>query len=112
MSGWNCKQVGQGTEVYQVLTLGPPPGTFHLLRVPSQGRQHQNDPLVWVHVRLPQVDAGRIFVAPKVEVGYLEQTAVSGSERTVWEEARSRMTALIAAEMAMEHAANAAEQGV
>lgn len=58
-----------------------------------------------------QVDAGRIFVAPKVEVGYLEQTAVSGSERTVWEEARSRMTALIAAEMAMEFAAAEAEKG-
>ncbi|MEW5302176.1 MAG: hypothetical protein WDW36_004981 [Sanguina aurantia] len=59
-----------------------------------------------------KVDAGRIFVAPKVEVGYLEQTAVSGSERTVWEEARSRMTALIAAEMAMEFAAAEAERGV
>lgn len=57
------------------------------------------------------MDAGRIFVAPKVEVGYLEQTAVSGSERTVWEEARSRMTALIAAEMAMEFAAAEAERG-
>jgi ATPase subunit of ABC transporter with duplicated ATPase domains len=42
-----------------------------------------------------QVDAGQIRVAPKVEVGYLAQTAVSGSQRTVWEEARSQMTRLI-----------------
>lgn len=58
-----------------------------------------------------QADVGRIFVAPKVEVGYLEQTAVSGSTRTVWEEARSRMTDLIKAEDAMAAATAGLERG-
>lgn len=35
---------------------------------------------------------GKLLVAPKVEMGYLEQTAVSGSTRSVWDEARSQMT--------------------
>jgi hypothetical protein len=34
---------------------------------------------------------GKLVVAPKVELGYLEQTAVSGSTRSVWDEARSQM---------------------
>eukprot|EP00798_Chlamydomonas_sp_ICE-L_P029123 gene29123-32341_t len=40
----------------------------------------------------------------QVEVGYLEQTAVSGSTLTVWEEARSRMTNLLEAEALMDAA--------
>lgn len=36
-------------------------------------------------------EGGRIIVSRGVHVGYLEQTAVSGSERSVWDEAASRM---------------------
>ena len=39
-----------------------------------------------------RMDAGKALVAPKVRVGYLKQSAVSGSVRTVAEEARSEMT--------------------
>ena len=39
-------------------------------------------------------------------IGYLKQTAVAGSQRSVWDEAKSGMTALIAAQTAMEDAAN------
>lgn len=45
------------------------------------------------------------------QVGYLEQTAVSGSDRPVWEEVRSRMTQLVAAEAALEAATKAGESG-
>ena len=48
-----------------------------------------------------QIDAGKLLVAHKVEVGYLAQTAVSGSESTVWQEARSQMTRLLKAEADM-----------
>lgn len=58
-----------------------------------------------------QADAGRIAMSHAMEVGYLEQTAVSGSTRTVAEEARSRMTDLIAAEAALERAAQLAAEG-
>jgi hypothetical protein len=44
-------------------------------------------------------------------MGYLEQTAVSGSDRTVWEEARSRMIDLLRAEEMLESAGKAMEQG-
>ncbi|KAG2439392.1 hypothetical protein HXX76_004749 [Chlamydomonas incerta] len=47
---------------------------------------------------LRSVDAGSAKVAHLVQVGYLEQTAVGGSRRTVWQEARSRMSALVEAE--------------
>lgn len=57
------------------------------------------------------ISSGRIVVAPRLEVGYLEQTAVSGSTRTVWEEARSRMTPLLNAEAALEAAQQAADEG-
>ena len=43
-------------------------------------------------------DAGDLLVAHRADVGYLEQTAVSGSRRTVAEEARSRMTHVADAE--------------
>lgn len=57
------------------------------------------------------IDAGRLLVGERVELGYLEQTAVSGSQRTVWEEARSRMTALLQAEADLQAASAAAERG-
>lgn len=44
-----------------------------------------------------QPDAGVVRVAHNAACGYLEQTAVSGSRRTVAEEARSRMGATVAA---------------
>jgi hypothetical protein len=40
-----------------------------------------------------------LYIPP--QVGYLEQTAVGGSRRTVWQEARSRMSGLVAAERAI-----------
>jgi len=58
-----------------------------------------------------RVDNGRLVVGNRVEMGYLEQTAVSGSDRTVWEEARSRMTELIEAEAAIDAASQAASLG-
>lgn len=57
------------------------------------------------------IDTGRLLVSPNVSVGYLAQTAVSGSTKTVYEEARGAMAALVAAEAAMEAAAAAAEAG-
>ena len=50
------------------------------------------------------VDAGALLVAQSAEVGYLEQTAVSGSKLTVAEEARSRMTHVRDAERALRDA--------
>ena len=38
-----------------------------------------------------QMEEGRAIVAPKIKVGYLKQTAVSGSTKTVAEEAASEM---------------------
>ncbi|GJP53750.1 hypothetical protein CLOM_g12894 [Closterium sp. NIES-68] len=52
------------------------------------------------------VDGGRVIVSRGSRIDYLEQTAVSGSQRTVWEEASSRMDALNQAEADM-HAAEA-----
>ena len=49
-------------------------------------------------------DGGRLLLSQSVELGYLEQTAVSGSDRTVWEEAKSRMSQVIAAEAAVDAA--------
>jgi ATPase subunit of ABC transporter with duplicated ATPase domains len=39
-----------------------------------------------------RMDKGKALVAPKVRVGYLKQSAVSGSTKTVAEEAQSEMT--------------------
>lgn len=39
-------------------------------------------------------DSGRMVVSFGTKLGYLEQTAVSGSKQTVWDEARSRMDAI------------------
>lgn len=59
-----------------------------------------------------KIDSGRLVVGRSVEMGYLEQTAVSGSSRTVWEEARSRMTELIEAEADIDAASQAASAGM
>ncbi|GLI70270.1 hypothetical protein VaNZ11_015202 [Volvox africanus] len=53
---------------------------------------------------LRHVDAGSARVSHTIQVGYLEQTAVGGSRRTVWQEARSRMTGLVAAERDIQRA--------
>lgn len=44
------------------------------------------------------IDAGQALVKPGTTVGYLVQTAVSGSTRTAWEEAESGMERIKAAE--------------
>uniref|UniRef100_A0A7S0KWV2 ABC transporter domain-containing protein n=1 Tax=Micromonas pusilla TaxID=38833 RepID=A0A7S0KWV2_MICPS len=54
-------------------------------------------------------DAGELRVAQRADVGYLEQTAVSGSQKTVYEEARSQMTRINAAKAALEAAERACE---
>jgi ABC-type nitrate/sulfonate/bicarbonate transport system ATPase subunit len=60
-----------------------------------------------------QPDGGNVLVNQNAAVGYLEQTAVSGSTRTVLEEAKSRMaaTAAAAALAQAEAAAMSAELG-
>ena len=50
---------------------------------------------------------GRVLVKPGVSLGYLVQTAVSGSRRTCWEEAASQMHRLNAAQAALDAAAAA-----
>ena len=49
-----------------------------------------------------RIDEGEALVASKVRVGYLKQTAVSGSTKTVREEAASEMTEINAAKQRME----------
>ena len=55
------------------------------------------------------VQDGEIAIAKELEVGYFEQTAVSGSQKTVYEEARSQMTRINAAKAALEAAERACE---
>lgn len=50
------------------------------------------------------LDEGSIVVANKLKVGYLQQTAVSGSTRTIYEEAASAMTDIQNARDALEQA--------
>ena len=49
-------------------------------------------------------EAGRIHRRTEARIGYLAQQAVAHTERTVWEEARSGMTALLEAKAALEDA--------
>ena len=49
-----------------------------------------------------RMEEGEALVAPKIDVGYLKQTAVSGSTKTVLEEASSEMKKINAAKMRME----------
>jgi ATP-binding cassette subfamily F protein 3 len=58
-----------------------------------------------------RMDTGKALVAPRVRVGYLKQSAVSGSTRTVAEEARSEMTAVENARMRLELTTEAVEKG-
>jgi ATPase subunit of ABC transporter with duplicated ATPase domains len=57
------------------------------------------------------VDSGKLLIANSVSLGYLAQTAVSGSTRTVYDEVRNAMQQLVAAEAAMVAAAAAFEAG-
>jgi ABC-type Mn2+/Zn2+ transport system ATPase subunit len=54
---------------------------------------------------------GKVLVKPGVSLGYLVQTAVSGSRRTCWEEASSQMHRLNAAQAALDAAAAACAAG-
>ena len=58
-----------------------------------------------------RMDTGRALVAPKVRVGYLKQSAVSGSTKTVAEEARSEMTAIENARDRLDTASKVVELG-
>jgi ATP-binding cassette subfamily F protein 3 len=58
-----------------------------------------------------RMDTGRALVAPKVRVGYLKQSAVSGSTKTVAEEARSEMTAIENARARLDDASKVVELG-
>jgi ABC-type Mn2+/Zn2+ transport system ATPase subunit len=58
-----------------------------------------------------RMDSGLALVAPKLSVGYLRQTAVSGSMRTVFEEAASEMHAINDAKKRMELAETAVING-
>lgn len=55
------------------------------------------------------VQDGTIAISPDLEVGYFEQTAVSGSQLTVYQEARARMDRINAAEAALKAAEQACE---
>lgn len=55
------------------------------------------------------IQDGEIIISSKLNVGYFEQTAVSGSTKTVYEEARARMTRLNKAEAALREAERVCE---
>lgn len=58
-----------------------------------------------------RMDNGKALVHSKVRVGYMRQTAVSGSTKTVYEEARSEMTAVEDARELLEAATKVVEDG-
>eukprot|EP00587_Corethron_hystrix_P002067 CAMPEP_0113314504 /NCGR_PEP_ID=MMETSP0010_2-20120614/10535_1 /TAXON_ID=216773 ORGANISM="Corethron hystrix, Strain 308" /NCGR_SAMPLE_ID=MMETSP0010_2 /ASSEMBLY_ACC=CAM_ASM_000155 /LENGTH=627 /DNA_ID=CAMNT_0000170797 /DNA_START=59 /DNA_END=1942 /DNA_ORIENTATION=- /assembly_acc=CAM_ASM_000155 len=58
-----------------------------------------------------RMDTGKALVAPKVRVGYLKQSAVSGSTRTVAEEAKSEMTVVENARLRLDAASKMVEGG-
>jgi ATPase subunit of ABC transporter with duplicated ATPase domains len=58
-----------------------------------------------------RMDSGKALVAPKVRLGYLKQSAVSGSVRTVAEEARSEMTVIENARKRLELVTELVESG-
>ena len=58
-----------------------------------------------------RIDSGKALVGPKVRVGYLKQTAVSGSTKTVREEAASEMLEINAARVRMAKAEEAIANG-
>ena len=57
------------------------------------------------------LDGGIALVKPGTSVGYLVQTAVSGSQRSAWEEAASGMERVAAAERELEEAEQALVSG-
>jgi ABC-type cobalamin/Fe3+-siderophores transport system ATPase subunit len=57
------------------------------------------------------VDDGAIAISSDLEVGYFEQTSVSGSLLTVYQEARARMTRINAAEKQLQAAEARCESG-
>ena len=58
-----------------------------------------------------RLSSGRVTVMRNCNVGYLEQTAVSGSQKTVKEEVTSRMGRIVEARSEMERAEKAVEGG-
>lgn len=58
-----------------------------------------------------RMDTGRALVHANARVGYLRQSAVSGSARTVAEEARSEMTLVEEARVRLEHTTKIVEDG-
>ena len=58
-----------------------------------------------------RMDSGQAFVHKHVRVGYLRQSAVSGSTKTVYEEARSEMTAVEDARDRLESTSKIVEDG-
>jgi len=58
-----------------------------------------------------RMDSGKALVHSNVRVGYMRQTAVSGSTKTVYEEAKSEMTALEDAREELDRATKIVEDG-
>lgn len=58
-----------------------------------------------------RMDSGKALVHSNVRVGYMRQTAVSGSTKTVYEEAKSEMTALEDAREVLDVATKRVEDG-
>lgn len=57
------------------------------------------------------MDSGKALVHSNVRVGYMRQTAVSGSTQTVYEEAKSEMTALVDAQALLDLTTKVVEDG-
>ena len=62
----------------------------------------QNSTLLGAITGSQRIDDGKALVASKVRVGYLKQTAVSGSTKTVREEASSEMEEINNAKLLMD----------
>lgn len=71
----------------------------------------RNDPRFADRADSISVRDGTMAISQTLSVGYLEQTAVTGSERTVKEEVMSRMDRLVAAREAYERATEAVSDG-
>ncbi|KAG8457658.1 hypothetical protein KFE25_002322 [Diacronema lutheri] len=71
----------------------------------------RNDPRFAARADSIAVRDGTIAISQTLSVGYLEQTAVTGSDRTVKEEVMSRMDRLVAARTALERASDAVSRG-
>lgn len=71
----------------------------------------RNDPRFADRAESIAVREGTIAISQTLSVGYLEQTAVTGSERTVKEEVMSRMDRLVRAKEAYDRASEAVANG-